>query len=339
MKIFTSLLFTFSFHFVSAETCLQNRGSLDIGSGTTKGLVAEVNVCEQRIEKIVFEDRLPLSFNEALEKSPDQNIPQAMLDEAIPKMNAMLVKMQEHKPINIEAVATSAFRVAKNGTAAAKQISNGIKIPVTVISQEQEAELGFFSALAGTKTSLTRQSLNKIIVWDIGGGSMQMFAYNNGKPQIYKGDLASVTFKNKVLQVLQFKDPKNNTSPNPLEKNREAALQLAKNHANQNVPSYFKKKAPTATWLAVGGVLSTSTQDQVNKEKSEFTQEELNKTLIERSKLNDTQIHTDYKTTDITNLALVLGYMQALKIQKVETIKASLGQGLMIKDFITKNKK
>src|SRR5438445_5776364 len=88
MKIFTSLLIIFSFHFVFAQTCLQNWGSLDIGSGTTKGLVAEVNVCEQRIVKIIFEDRLPLSFNEALEKSEAQIIPQTTLDEAIPKMNS-----------------------------------------------------------------------------------------------------------------------------------------------------------------------------------------------------------------------------------------------------------
>lgn len=339
MKIITSLLIIFSFQLAFAKDCLQNRGSLDIGSGTTKGLVAEVNICEQKIIKILFEDRLPLSFNEALEKSPDQTIPQATLDEAIPQMNDLVNKMQELKPTQIKAVATSVFRVAKNGKQAAKKISEAIKVPITVITQDQEAELGFLSALAASKTSFTRQTINKVIVWDIGGGSMQMYADHNGKKEIYKGNLASVTFKNEVLKVLQFKDPKTTTSPNPIATNREAAIQLAKNHAYQNVPKYFKENAPTATWLGVGGVLSASIQNQTSKEKSEFTQEELNQTLIERSKLSDAQLKGDYKSTDITNMALVLGYMKALKIEKVETVKASLGEGLLLKDFMSPQKK
>ncbi len=335
MKIISSLLIIFSFHFVLAKNCLQNRGSLDIGSGTTKGLVAEVDICEQKIVKIIFEDRLPLSFSEALEKSTDKKIPQTMLDEAIPQMNAMVTKMQQLNPTQIKAVATSVFRVAKNGQEVAKKISNAIKVPVHIITQDQEAELGFLSALATTKLSVTRQSLNKIIVWDIGGGSMQMYADNNGKHQIYKGNLASVTFKNKVLEVLQFKNPKNSSSPNPLGNNREAAIQLAKNHAYQNVPGYFKKHALSALWIGVGGVLSSSIQDQTGKEKSEFTQDEITQTLLEKSKLSDTRLKGDYKTTDVTNLALVLGYMKALNIQKVETAKASLGQGLLLKDFMS----
>lgn len=336
MKIFTSLLITFSFHFVFAQNCLQNRGSLDIGSGTTKGLIAEVDICEKKIIKVIFEDRLPLSFNEALEKSSQKIIPDNTVNEAIPQMRSLVAKMQEFKPTSIKAVATSVFRVANNGQNVAKNISTALQIPVTVITQEQEAELGYLSALAVSNAFVNNKTLpsaSNIIVWDIGGGSMQMYAVKNGTHHVYKGDLASVTFKNKVLQVLQFKDPKTSSSPNPLGKNREAALQLAKNHAYLNVPEYFKKTAPEALWIGVGGVLSSSVQNQTVKAKAEFSQEELNQVLITGSQLNDSQIQSEYRITDITNLALVLGYMQALKIQKIETVKASLGQGLLLKEL------
>ncbi|QDK36345.1 Ppx/GppA phosphatase family protein [Bdellovibrio sp. NC01] len=329
MKIITSLLILFSFHFVFAENCQENRASIDIGSGTTKGLVAEVDVCQKKIVKVLFENRLPLAFNEAMEKTGKQIIPADMTRSAIPQMQNMLGKMNEFHPTKIKAVATSVFRVAKNGQEVAQEISKSLKIPVIVITQNQEAELGYLSAISQANPAKDK----KLIVWDIGGGSMQMYSQTGKKAEIYKGDLASVTFKNQVLQTLQFKDPKNNPSPNPLGANKDAAVQLAKNHAYTKVPTYFKINAPKAYWIGVGGVLSESVQNQVNKEAKHFSQDDLTNTLAEKAKFTDQQLQGDYKITDVTNLALVLGYMKALDIKEVETVKASLGQGLLYKDL------
>lgn len=327
MKILTSLSIILFVQNVFAINCLENRGSLDIGSGTTKGLVAEVDVCHQKIVKVLFEDRLPLAFNEAMEKNPDQTIPSATVDEAVPKMKALIARMQEQKPTHIFAVATSVFRVAKNGSNVAKALSEKTGVNIEVISQDQEAELGFLSALAQKEIG----NVNGVVVWDIGGGSMQMYARDNRQVKIFKGNLASVTFKNEVLKVLKFKSPNDNASPNPLAQDRFSAIQLAKNHAYRNVPEWFKEHAGSSRWIGVGGVLASSIQDQVEKKANEFSQEGLAKTLEERSKLRDDQIQSDYRITDVTNLALVLGYMRALSISKVETVKASLGQGLLLK--------
>lgn len=312
-----------------AQPCLENRAALDLGSGTTKAYVAEVDTCQKKIVKVIFEDRLPLAFNEALEKSADGTLPEKVVGEATPRIQALLEKVKTYNVKRITAVATSVFRVAKNGRAMARNLSRDLQIPVEVISQEQEAELGYWSALAQKNISDTRD----LIVWDIGGGSMQMYSRDKGRVHIYEGDLASVTFKNKILQILQFKDPKSHSSPNPIGLQREAALQLAKNHAYLNVPAYFKKKAPQARWVGVGGVISMSVQRQVNKEASQFTQDELNEALKKRVWLKDSEIHSDYRISDISNMALVLGYMQALKIEKVETAQASLGQGLIFKNL------
>lgn len=308
-----------------AESCEEKQGAVDFGSGTTKAFVAVVDVCRKEILNVVYEERLPLALNEALEKSENKELPPAVLEEALPRIQSLLAKMREQRVTKISGVATSVFRVAKNGSQLAQNLSQKLQIPVQVISQEREAELGFWSALA-QKKNVTRQPL---IVWDIGGGSMQMYSRQNGKIHIYQGDLASVTYKNKILEVLQFKDPKKISSPNPIGRQREAALQLAKNHAYLNVPAYFKKEAPTARWIGVGGVLSMSVQRQVHKGAAQFTQSELDQVLKERVYLKDSDIDSDYRISDISNLALVLGYMQALRIEKVETVQASLGQGLL----------
>ena len=312
-----------------ANPCHENRAALDLGSGTTKAYVATVDTCEKKIVNVLFEERLPLAFNEALEKSPAREIPDATVQEYTPRIELLLQKVKTYNVKRINAVTTSVFRVAKNGQAVAKGISKKLDIPIEVISQEQEAELGYWSALAQRGITNT----DNLIVWDIGGGSMQMYSREKGKVHIFEGNLASVTFKNQILQVLQFKDPKKESSPNPFARQREAALQLAKNHAYLNVPAYFKAKAPTARWVGVGGVISMSVQKQVQAGGSEFTQSALEETLKVRSQLKDSEIQSEYRISDVSNLALVLGYMKALKIEKVETAQASLGQGLIFKNL------
>lgn len=325
----TFVLVSFFAVIANANPCHENRAALDLGSGTTKAYVATVDKCEGKIIKVLLEERLPLAFNEALEKSPTNEIPDVTVKEYTPRIETLLSKVKTYNVQRINAVATSVFRVAKNGQAVAKSISEKLQIPVQIITQEQEAELGFWSALAQKGITKT----DNLIVWDIGGGSMQMYSQDKGKVHIYEGNLASVTFKNQILQVLQFKDPKKVSSPNPFARQREAALQLAKNHAYLNVPTYFKSKAPTARWVGVGGVISLSVQRQVQAGGTEFTQESLEKTLKVRSELSDSQIESEYRISDISNLALVLGYMKALKIEKVETAQASLGQGLIFKNL------
>ncbi|WP_374079532.1 Ppx/GppA phosphatase family protein [Bdellovibrio bacteriovorus] len=324
-----SVLLVGSFVFLSsvsfAKDCQEKHGALDFGSGTTKAFAAIVDVCKKQIVEVIYEERLPLALNEALEKSETKEIPSSVVNEALPRFQSLVKKMKDLGVGKIYAVATSVFRVAKNGSEVAKKISTEIQIPVNVISQEREAELGFWSALAQKKVSIN----DPIIVWDIGGGSMQMYARRQGKVHVFQGNLASVTFKNQILEVLQFKSPKSFSSPNPIGAQREAALQLAKNHAYLNVPTFFKKEAVKSRWIGVGGVLSMSVQRQVNKEAKEFTQVELDQTLKQRVHLKDSEIDSDYRVSDISNLALVLGYMQALKIPKVETAQASLGQGLI----------
>ncbi|NUN06616.1 MAG: hypothetical protein HUU57_12745 [Bdellovibrio sp.] len=309
-----------------AKDCHEKQGALDFGSGTTKAFAALVDVCQKKVIEVIFEDRLPLALNEALEKSAQKEIPTAIIDQALPQFQTMLQKMQDHDVKKIHGIATAVFRSAKNGPQVIQRIAKTLQIPVQIISQEKEAELGFWSAIAQKKLS----PKDPIIVWDIGGGSMQMYARRGKTTHVFQGDLASVSFKNKILEDLQFKDPKQVSSPNPIGTNKDAALQIAKNHAYIHVSDFFKKEAVTARWIGVGGVLSMSVQAQTKKGSAEFTQAELDKTLRERVFLRDEEINSDYKISDISNLALVLGYMQALQIRKVETAQASLGQGLLL---------
>jgi hypothetical protein len=61
-----------------------------------------------------------------------------------------------------------------------------------------------------------------------------------------------------------------------------------------------------------------------------FTTTDLKKVLDQKMNLTDQQIQGDYPETDITNLALVLGFMKALNVDKVEVIPADLTYGLIV---------
>lgn len=160
-----------------------------------------------------------------------------------------------------------------------------------------------------------------------------MYAKNGEKTEIFKGDLASVSFKNRVLAEVQKKDIKVVNSPNPLLKSSKAAVALSLDHAQKNVPEFFRTRGTHYRWIGVGGVLAMSVQGQVQAEAQVFSKQHLEKTLRHRAKLKDEQIQSEYRATDVTNLALVLGYMRALKIEKIETAQVTLGQGLIYEDL------
>ena len=311
------------------QVCVENHAAMDFGSGATKALVVEVDICQKKLGKIVFQEHLALPLNESLEKSKDEKIPQKVAEEALPRLKEFIGKVHQHHPVKIMVVGTSVFRVAKNGQEIAQFFSDNLKLNVRVISQTEEAELGYYSVLSLGQV----QDPEKLIVWDIGGGSMQMYTIDKGQTQIFEGNLASVTYKNSILEKVQKKNSKKVFSPNPIGKKYPQALELSKTHALANVPEIFKKKSDQAVWYGIGGVISYSVQGQVKQGANAFTQTELYNSFKERAKLRDQDIASEYRITDVSNMGLVLGYMQALGIQDLTTVKASLGQGLLFRDL------
>lgn len=322
------------FSYALASECLVTQGALDIGSGSTKSVVAVVDTCQKKIQKVLFEENMPVPFSEAHETSTDQKIPEAFVKEQLPRLKALSQRMREHGAVSIHALATSVFRRAKNGDEVMKKISEAISGSVQMISQEDEARLGYWSALSQRPSRPNEQ----IVVWDIGGGSMQMITQSKTEMglSIYQGELAAVNFKNRVINEIQKKDAKAQNSPNPLGSKWAEAVKLSEAYAKENVPSEFQKLSGQVTWIGIGGVLYNSVREQT-KVKNTYQVKDLQKALKKRSQLNDQQLGGDYAPTDVTNLALVAGFMQSLKIKKVETVKASLAQGWLLFQLDQKN--
>lgn len=317
----------------TSEQCLENRATIDIGSGSSKILVATVNTCIQKIEKILHQDSASLKFKEALNTNQN-SLPDTLLQQTIQTLKAWKKDYKKWNVTSYQAVATEVFRQARNGTDFIVQISQATEIPIQIIDQTEEAKLGFWSAIASSS-----KSVHEVVVWDIGGGSMQMISYDpDGDYNLYMGKMASVSFKDLILK--KKASSVRARTPNPLgTKWASQSVKLAERFAVDHVPAKIKTEIQNKKVVGIGGVHSKSIQNQIlqgtKSDSFTYNQETLSQTLQTRSLLSDKDLSSAYPETDVTNLALVLGFMKALNISEVEVISADLTAGLLLMSLAT----
>ena len=332
MKIYLCLILVSTFFTTSdvfAKNCEEIRMGFDIGSGSTKMMVAKIDYCKNKILEVLHQDSRPVAFNEDLEKSTDGNLSPAIIDKGAQTIEEMLKKGKSFKPKKTAGVATSVFRKSKNGVDIIKGYARKFKVQLEVISQEEEALIGYLSAMS-LMDEKTKDK--KIVVWDIGGGSMQMFSMDkNKKPHRYMGELASVTFKNMVIEVIQSKSIGEFSSPNPVGDNREQVIALARSYSKLHVPADIKNDLKERVVVGVGGVHGQSIKNQLQLKDSDYTLAELDAASKLQAQKSDKELAGDYRSTDVTNLLLVQGFMEGLGIKEVQILNASLLQGVMFK--------
>lgn len=316
----------------ASDRCLEVRAGIDIGSGTSKIQVAEVNTCTRTLGKVLYQDQQPVAFGDDLTRSADGTLSADIQAKGQAVLKSMIAAAKPFHPKRISGVATAVFRNAPNGALVINQFSQQTGASLRVISQQQEGELGFLSARAAlNQPGLSNEDL---LVWDIGGSSMQMTTWDQqrgvSRVNSYLGKLASVSLKNMIISVLMNKPLSAQASPNPIGDYQDQVLRLVRFYAANDVSAQIKQAASHKTVLGIGGVHGFSVRDQLGAGAGEYSVQDLARVAAERVKLSDSQLSGDYKATDVSNLLLVEGYMQALGIEKVKIVKASLVQGVLL---------
>jgi exopolyphosphatase / guanosine-5'-triphosphate,3'-diphosphate pyrophosphatase len=302
------------------------RAAFDVGSSSTKIKVVEFNTCIQDVTQTLLEDQAKVDYRDALEKNTTGEFSESIQADGIAALEKLKEEAQAKGAKKYTAVATAAFRQAKNAASFVNVIREKLAIPVRIITQSDEALLGFQAAREKAKTAS-----QDLVVWDIGGGSMQMVSIDDTvKPTVYYGQLASVSFKNQVIAKIQMKDPTKVSSPNPLMKKQiQPAVALAENEAKAAVPSAIQKKflASETLVVGIGGVLAKSLPRQMPAS-NVVTQENVKTALDRRANMTDAQINDLNAATEVTNLALVFGFMKALGIKSYQPAEVSLVDAL-----------
>ena len=328
MKTSLILILIGSLHSFSATVhaleCAATRAVFDVGSGSTKMKVAKVDTCKNEIKELLLDKSLPVPYKAMLAKSKDKKFDRSIKEAGIKALKKLKTIAIDNGATHFAGVATSAFRKALNGKELVDSINKTLDLNLVIISQKEEGLIGYQGAkrFAGG---------NETVVWDIGGGSMQMIAQQSDDFLIYKGNLASVSFKKHLISAIQKKDFKKSPSPNPISKaDYKVALAFAQNHATEAVPLGFKErfKTPKTKVYGIGGVHGFSIAGQTGKKN--YTANDIKETLDKRLGLTDEKIGGKYASTEISNLILVLGYMKSLNIQSVQSLKVNLADGLLL---------
>lgn len=313
-----------------ADNCWQTRAGIDMGSGTTKIAVTEVNICQHQLGKVLFEDQRPVGYNDALARSGNNQLDETIQQQELTALQQLVTQARRYHPQRISGVATAVFRSASNGQAVIDRFNQQAGVQLKIISQQQEAELGFRSAKAALHDPTLRD--NDLLVWDIGGGSMQMTAWRDlsGKAvsDVYQGKLASVTLKNFIVDVL--KNQPYATSPNPIGSWRPSVLRFVEFYAHNDVPPQIKHDLATRRVIGIGGVHGFSIKNQLKIKDNRYDLATLEQVAKQQVWKGDSELTGDYRATDVSNLLLVEGYMRALGIKDVTVVKASLIQGVVL---------
>ena len=151
---------------MSTAALKQRRGAFDIGSGTVKLQISDVE--NGRILSTIFGEERPCAFGADFLKSQDGTLSTSIQEKGKRLMRELKQIGDDNGCTDYSAIATAVFRNAHNGQDFVTEAARVLGIDkVLIVSQEVEAELGYATAQA-------MSNCKTCVAWDSGGGSFQI---------------------------------------------------------------------------------------------------------------------------------------------------------------------
>jgi exopolyphosphatase/guanosine-5'-triphosphate,3'-diphosphate pyrophosphatase len=168
------------------------RAAFDVGSGTTKLTVARVEVQNGptnnasllapsgKIVEILGEGHIDVLFGHDFKQSAERKILSDKIFqqglEAIRNLKAKAEKLAGSQvgELQFAGIATAVFREASNGSQFIETVKRELGIPFSVISQDEEAQIGFVTACAAVPDI----AVSNVLSWDSGGASFQIAGFD-----------------------------------------------------------------------------------------------------------------------------------------------------------------
>lgn len=307
----------------SQNVCVeQTVAAFDIGSGSTKLLVADRNSCTLRMTKVHLEEQRPVGFSQDLSaQSGPKSFSQTTIKQADIAIQELMALASYYEPVEIIGVATQAFRQASNAKKLIENWNQRYQANFRIISQQEEAKLAYLGVTAFEKDQ-------NIVVWDIGGGSQQLSWMDENKTfHSYESAVASVTYKNELLKHL------NREKVNPLSADD---VVVAKKIIPQMMSLYqsdafIKKIKQQPLVVGLGGVHGKSIREQLQLKDGQWVKRDHIERVISRQRLlTDEQIGGAFAQTQVSNLILILGLMDLYGLDQYKVREMSLSHSLIL---------
>ncbi len=334
----------------SAEECVKVRAGIDIGSGTTKMVVARMNVCTNALLEVLapapgekLERTVKFKRNTITAQDGRKVLSDGIIEQGIQALTELKEEAVSYGAEAFSAVATSAFRKVDREQALSVigRIRTELGIPARIISQDEEARIGFFGA--SVKAGIP---LKNLVVWDIGGGSIQISRWIDaeGKMESYKGNFANEEMHRYIIEKLQHRDYAQVHTPNPMgTDDLFRAIERAAQIATVSIAESFVqaiKSDPATQVIGIGGVHFYSNCEVMNRFSGDgcrFGRDELLDQISSNAHLTDEQLvemglsaSIDYAPYRISGGALTVGFMQAIGLESVRSLRVDMSDGILI---------
>lgn len=294
------------------EEQIQYRVALDLGSGSIKMQSAWVDVINNRIVEIVDVKKVGIPLRDVIEKDPNQCIPETTFEKLKGEIEELMKLAREHGEIaGCVGTATEAYRYAVNGQEVLDRLERELGISLFRLTQDEEADLGYAALKAEGQID------EGAIIWENGGGSMQISTRTERGTQSFNLHLGKTPMKNYIIGQIQGRDIHDADTPNPISKEEAGqAIDWVKNQI-RSAPSWLREKIDQTEIIGLSACFSTVIR---GLGKTEFTNEELFGLLEARLDKNNEQM--DRKENEnpvfmLSDLLLLYGVMDELGIEKI----------------------
>jgi len=303
------------------------RAAIDIGMGGPKLQVAEIDTKTNQIVKILHTQRYFVNFYDSISRNPNNNLSSEVMTEGHKAFKEAIDMAYSFDTDRIVAIATASFRSAANGEQFAHEIQNETGIKVHIVDQNLEGKLAFQAILS--KIDIVAENL---VVWDVGGGSIQFITMApDGSCIVDCGEEGVGIFTDYIIEKIQHRNIEECGSPNPMSiEDINQATAYARN-LSKKIHGIFKEKISRSTTLIVGAgsVFGYGIAKILNK--NLLTIEDLTLAVENLAGKTDADLGGgDYAFCEGSNLILVLGFMQILNIQQMQIINVNNADGALI---------
>jgi len=311
------------------DTSIVRRAAIDIGSANIKCTVADVNVESGTIEKVLEEYTFKVDFAEDIARSYDGNFSNDIMDQGKQVLKEIKARALAAGATAFTAVGAGIFREARNGRAYFTTLKEETGISCRILSKQQASLLTYHAVRLQKPVPESN-----LLVWDIGGSTQTMTARSqDGGLDFYIDNMASVSFKNAVISSIQGKDINTVESPNPMSvTDVHRALDFVETHALINVNPVLagRLRSGTMTVVGIGGVHYYAVPELLGERAPTYSRRDVKAALEKWTGKKDAAFKSEFAATRLTNLILILGYMNALDINNVAPLNVNQTDGLLV---------
>lgn len=298
---------------LAEQKVVMTRASLDIGSGDTKITIAHVNPQINKITQVWHQTVKPVELRKDLASGQNGDLSPEIKKHLIQTLQTMQEEAARFCPMQWCAVATSVFRKAKNSSEFLQDVEKATKIKINIISQDEEAQIGFSTAVA-----VSGQAPENIIAWDSGSGSFQISTLNKDEQGEMQVEMygAEFAFVSSLEALWKIRGTSFKNSPGPI--SMQEALELVKVIQSElpSAPSWMENHGKKIA--AIGGNTSIFSIGKIATGKSSFTKEEIFTAILDLSGKEDGQLSQFPRPHEaVIGLILIYAIMDHCKFEQI----------------------